>query len=401
MLKKNIKSVLMLTLSSIIIGIICGFGGSVFHLSTEIVNDIRVHNSWLIYFLPVAGLLLVWIYKICKIPPDTNTKPVFIGARKGEKVNPLLALCIFIATCLTHLFGGSAGREGAALQFGGSLGSATGQILKFDRSKNKIAVLCGMAAGFTAMFGTPVTSAVFVFEATDVTLGMLYTSNFIYIIISVFIATVISSLFGAHGMNFTVPELQLDIKNILATILISIACAIITVVFILSKKYVKKYSVKYITNDYLRIAIGGVLIVVLSIIWSSGDYNGVGTNVIANAMNGNVKAEAFILKLIFTVITLSFGFKGGELVPIFFIGATLGGFIAGVLGISVAVGAAIGMVCIFSASTDCPISAIILGIEVFGYHLAPFFLISCVISYYASGNIDFYDKKLYKFEDKI
>ena len=398
MYKEKLKNGFLLTLSSIIIGMICGVGGSLFHISTEVAGDIRINNSWLINLLPIVGLVIVWLYKLCKIPPDTGSQPVFVAARSGEKVNPLLTVCIFFSTCITHMFGGSTGREGAALQFGGTLGSITGQVMIFDLIKNRVAVLCGMAAGFTSMFGTPITSVIFVFEATDIALSRFYTMDFLYVTISVLISFAISLLFGVCKMKFNVPELHFDLKSIIATALIAIACAIIAVVFIQSKKVLKKYASKYIPNAYLRVLIGGVIVVILSTIWNSGDYNGVGGNVIAEAMNGNVKAEAFILKLIFTVISLSFGYKGGELVPIFFIGATLGGLLGGILGVSVAVGAAIGLVCIFSASTDCPISAIVLGVEIFGYHLIPFFILTCIISYFSSGNIDFYDKYKFKTE---
>lgn len=399
MYKDRIKNNLLLTLSSIIIGIICGLSGTFFHSCTEIANKIRVNNSWLVYLLPISGLAIVWLYKRINIPPETRSKPIFIGARTGEKINPLLSVGVFFATCVTHLFGGSTGRESAALQVGGSLGSLTGQILKFDRKNNRIAIICGMAAGFTSMFGTPITSAIFAVEATDVALGMFYTCNFIYIIISVFIATVITSIFGFHGMKFSIPEFDINANNVIVTVLIAIVCAAMAVVFILGKKYVKKCFSKYIKNDYLKIFVGGVIIVILSIIWNSGDYNGVGTNVITNAIAGNVKPEAFFVKLIFTIISLSVGFKGGELVPLFFIGATLGGLLGGILGVSIGIGAAIGLICIFSAATDCPITAIVLGVEMFGFNLLPYFIITCLVAYFVSGNIDFYDKKNYKPED--
>ena len=337
---------------SLITGTAVGFISSAFHIGLEKCADIRKEQPYIILLLPVAGLLIVSIYKLLKLTHDKGTNMVLIAVRDGSGMTWKNTLSIFTGSILTHLTGGSAGREGAALQIGGSVGSQLGIWFKLNEQDHRLITMCGMSAGFSALFGTPAAAAFFSMEVISV--GIMHYSAIIPCSAAALIGFKISSYFGVSPsvMNVKIDSLNWEIY--LKASFIAILCGLLSIVFCFVLKNSARIYRYFIRNPYLRIFIGGLLVVVLTFICGTYDYNGAGSEVIAQAFETRAPFQQFILKLLFTALTLGAGFKGGEILPVFFVGSTFGSFIAPLLGLDCSLGAAIGLSCLFCGVTNCP-----------------------------------------------
>ncbi len=280
----------------------------------------------MIFFLPLAGLVIVASYRVTKMQDDRGTEFVIGAVREGRVLRFRTAPLIFLGTVLTHLTGGSAGREGAALQLGGCLSGSLGRVLRLDDKDERIITMCGMAGGFSALFGTPLAAAVFAMEVESI--GVRYYAALVPCVLSALIANVISSLFGAASTSFTLAAIPscppFRSCRPSAWALYSVrwpACSA-------GPCTREAPSTKKIENPYLRIVVGGCIVVLLSLLVRSGDYNGAGMSVISAALAGHAVPWDFALKIVFTVLTLGAVFKGGEIVPCFFVGATCGCVVA-------------------------------------------------------------------------
>lgn len=377
------------TLIALVTGAIGGVLGAGFRYAVNYATDLRLANPWLHYLLPIGGLLIAFLYRVTKLSGHADTNLIINSVRTDSKIPLLLAPVIFISTVVTHLFGGSAGREGAALQLGGCIGSSIGRIVRLNEKEMPIAVMCGMSGLFAALFGTPLTATVFAMEVISV--GIFYYSAFLPCIIAALTAVAIDEIFGLAPTAFTVSDLpSFGILPILAVAAIGVAAALIGIAFCFSLEQVHKLAAKYLSNEYLRTAVGGAAIVLLTLLIGTR-YNGICGDVIQNAVeNGEALPYDFILKMLFTVITIGFGYKGGEIIPTFFIGATMGAVIAPLLGLSASFGAAVGVVALFCAVVNCPIASIILSIELFGSGGLIFFAVALCVSYMLSGYYSLY-----------
>lgn len=376
---------------SIITGVVGGAVGSIFHLSVELATKTRIEHSWILYLLPFGGLLIVFMYKK-GMKGDPGTNLVINSIRTDGKVPFLMAPLIFLGTVITHLFGGSAGREGAALQLGGSIGSRIGNLIGLDEKDMHLITLCGMSSVFSALFGTPLTATFFAMEV--ISIGIIHYSAFIPCIVSSVTAYYISIYFGLDPVRFNlnvIPEISLI--NIVKVMILGSLCAVVSIIFCNLLHKSNNISKKIISNAYVRVFIGGIIIVLLTIIIGTRDYNGAGMDVILNAMNGTAKPEAFLLKMIFTAITISVGYKGGEIVPTFFIGATFGCVVGKFLGLDPCFGAAVGLVALFCGVVNTLITSIILSIELFGAGNIVLFAIACGVSYMESGYYSLYSSQ--------
>lgn len=387
-----VKTFLKWGIISLTVGIAGGIVGTAFHKSVDAVTNIRTQNSYLVLLLPIGGLLTVGMYKLCRVGTSLGTNRVIESVRTDKKVPLLLAPLIFVSTVLTHLFGGSAGREGAALQLGGSIGYRFGKIFKLDEKDMHLIVMLGMSGVFAALFGTPLTATFFALEVISV--GVIYYAGLVPCLISSIAAYVFSAFFGTSPVRFDgVVSNAFSVKLTFSVILFGILCAIVSIAFCTALKKGELYAEKYIKNDYLRALFGGILIVALTFLLKTFDYNGAGMDVISSAISGTAKPFSFLLKIIFTVITISAGFKGGEIVPTFFIGSTFGCAVAPLLGINPCFGAALGMVAMFCGVTNCPIASIILALEVFGSESILMFALICGVSYMMSGYYGLYSSQ--------
>lgn len=390
--KRSITSFLKWGIASVITGIICGPLGVIFHSFVEDATWYRGEHSYLIYFLPIAGLAIVLIYRMSYMAYDGGTNTIISSIRSNDKIPFTMAPLIFVSTVLTQLFGGSAGREGAALQIGGSTGHTIGRILKFEENELQIVTMCGMSGVFAALFGTPITATIFSMEVISV--GVIYYVALVPCLISALIGYSIAGAFGIRPISYILTSVpKLNLITMIQVIVLSALCAGVSIVFCISIHQVTHLYQSKIKNQYLRIFFGGCLVVALTLILGTRDYNGTGMDIISESIHGTTRPEAPFLKIVFTALTLGAGYKGGEIVPTLFIGATFGNFIGGILGLEPCFGAAIGMVALFCGVVNCPIAALILSIELFGADGILFFCMASAVSYMLSGYYGLYSSQ--------
>lgn len=374
---------------SVIVGLIGGVIGSVFHISIDFVTEKRVENAWLLNLLPIGGIIIACLYRLFNKKGRIDTNRVIDSVRDGENVPLVMIPLIFISTVITHALGGSAGREGAALQLGGGIGYNVGKLFRLKKNSIKIIVMSGMSAVFSALFGTPLTAAIFSLEVTNV--GIFHYAGLMPCVISAVTACQIAKAFGLGGVHFGGVEFGgLTVDIVFKVAILSVLCAIISILFCISVKKCEYAFDKLIKNCYLRAFVGGLIIVIMTYIVGSYDYNGAGMDVIERAINGEADSFAFIIKILFTAITISAGFKGGEIVPTFFIGSTFGCVIAPLLGLDASMSAAIGFIAMFCGVVNCPVASIILATEVFGIEGMLLFAVAVSISYMMSGCFGLY-----------
>ena len=372
------------------IGLVGGLVGAVFHMSVNAVTVLRGAHPWLLYLMPPAGLLVVWVYRITQME-GKGTNDIIHSIHFGEKVPLMLTPVIFLATVLTHVVGGSAGREGAALQIGGSIGCQVGRLFRQDDRNVRVATMCGMSAVFAALFGTPLTAAVFALEV--LTVGVFYYMAFIPCLIAALAGYGVSLLFRLPPTRFAILEaFDLSPTGVLQIMVLSVLCALVSIAFCVSMHKTEQLLQRRLANPYARILLGSAVLIVLTLLCGT-DYNGAGTDVITAAMGGVAVPWAWALKIVFTALTIGCGFKGGEIVPAFFIGATFGCFMGGLLGIPARFGAAVGIVAVFCGAVNCPIASIILSVELFGAGELSYFAIACGVSYMLSGYYGIYQSQ--------
>ena len=372
-------------ISGVLLGVIAGaFGNAISYVS-----EYRIQHPWMLYLLPVAGLLIVYLYKLDKY--QTNTNVVLEGVSGGKYVPLRMAPLIAISTILTHACGGSAGREGAALQLGGSIGGTIGKWLKLDEYDTKILIMIGMSACFSALFGTPLTATIFAMEVVSV--GIMQYAALVPCAFAALAARDVAKWMGCHGETFLIPtKIDFNFMNATKIILLAIGCALVSILFCFIL-HEAEHQFKKIKDARIRIIVGSCLIILLTLVLGTTDYLSTGMHVIERAINGYVSPFAFLLKMIFTAITLSCGFKGGEIVPTLFVGATFGCMFGYLTGMSPGLCAACAMVATFCGMTNCPISSLFLSFELFGFECMPFFLFSIGVAYLESGYFGLYNSQ--------
>ena len=365
-------------------GIFCGIIGSVFHHGVHIATEVRAEHPWLLWCLPIAGLGVVGFYKLMRTEGQ-GTNDIIEAVHHGKGLSILLLPAIFVSTILTHLCGGSAGREGAALQMGGTIGYHTGRLCNLDDRDMRTATLTGMAAFFSALFGTPLAATVFAIVVISV--GVMYHAAFIPCFTASLVAYAVSMMMGVEPTRFSVQIPALETPMLLRVGVLAILCAFVSVIFCKVIHVVEHQMHKRIRNSWTRVIAGGFAVAILTTVCGTTDYNGAGMEVITAAVEEGIVAHpaAFLLKILFTAVTLAAGFKGGEVVPSFFVGATFGCVMGPILGIPAGFAAALGLVAVFCGATNCPIASIFLAVELFGEGGLLYFALTCGLSYMLSG----------------
>lgn len=378
-----------------LIGFVVGGFSSLFALGLEKVTSYRTVHPMLLWLLPFGGMVIVLLYRRCGVRKDKGTNILLTAVHGSEQDVPAyMAPLIFVATLITHLFGGSAGREGAALQMGGSLGNTIGRILKLEEGDRKILVMSGMSAAFSAVFGTPLAAAVFPMEMISV--GIMHYAALLPCVFSSIVANQFAASMGIHPESFRVSGIPAMTPASFAKIVIlGILCGAVSVMFCIFLKTAGSLYNRYIKNPYIKVAIGGCLVIALTLLVGNFDYNGAGTGLIEKAIHqGQVPAFAFVLKMLFTAVTLAAGFKGGEIVPAFCVGATFGCLYGNVLGISPSLCAALGMTAVFCGVTNSPMTSMLIGFELFGFAGVKYLLLVVALSYLFSGYRGLYREQI-------
>ena len=373
-----------------LIGGVGGVIGSLFHIGVNYATLARDAHPWILYLLPVLGLLIAGLYRLTKVEgKDTNA--VIESVHFGKNVPVLLVPVIFISTVLTHLGGGSAGREGAALQIGGGIGHATGRLLHLGQKDLPLATLCGMSAVFSALCGTPLTAAVFAMEVISV--GVFYYAGLLPCLTAALVGYLVSLLMGVPPTRFTVADPGMDAWTMLLVAVLAVGCALVSILFCRGMQETGRLAARLLPNPFLRVFVGGALVIGLTLLVGNTDYNGAGMEVVQRAIGGEAVGWAWLLKLLFTAVTIGFGFKGGEVVPSFFVGACFGCVFGGLIGLPAGFSAAIGLVAVFCGAVNCPVASVLLSVELFGSAGAPYFAVACALSYLLSGYCGLYSSQ--------
>ena len=372
-----------------VIGLVGGIIGSLFHIGVDTATQVRLAHSWVLYLMPVGGLAIVGLYRLTKTE-GKGTNDIIASVHFGEQVPGLLVPVIFVSTVITHLCGGSAGREGAALQIGGGIGYQAGRLLRLGEKDLPLATLCGMSGVFAALFGTPLTATVFALEVISV--GVLYYAGLVPCLTAALTGYLVSVLMGVPPTRFTVTVPGLEVRTMLLVMVLALLCAVVSILFCRGLHGVERLLKRTLKNPYLRVAVGAAVLIGLTLL-TNGDYNGAGMEVIGRAIAGQADPWAWVWKLLFTAITIGCGFKGGEVVPSFFVGAAFGCVAAGWLGLPAGFGAAMGLVSVFCGAVNCPLASIILSVELFGSAGAPYFAVACALSYLLSGYCGLYSSQ--------
>ena len=377
-----VRTFIKWTAAAAVIGAACGLVGTLFHFGVHEVTAFRGTHPWVLYLLPLAGLVIVGFYKLTGTD-GLGTDDIIDAVHQGKLLPILLLPAIFFGTILTHLCGGSAGREGAALQMGGTIGQYLGRHFQLDDRDLRVATLAGMAAFFSALFGTPLAATVFAIMV--ISIGVIYHVALYPSLLAALVAYGVSIHLGVEPTRFAVSVPEQTVGMFVRVALLGVLCALVSILFC-QVMHGAGHLMKRIRNPWLRLACGGAAIIVLTLIFGT-DYNGAGMEIVTAAVEQGTVAVpwAFLLKLIFTAITLAAGFKGGEVVPSFFVGATFGCAAAPLLGLPAGFGAAVGLAAVFCGVTNCPLASTLLAVELFGAEGLLYFALACCLSYMLSG----------------
>lgn len=386
------KNIIRSIAASLLIGVIVGAIDAVFGRGLLAISDFRTeHFTYLIPFLPIVGLVIVWMYQHFS---ETSTKGMTLvlemGQGKRKEIPLLLAPLVLVGTWITHLFGGSAGREGVAVQIGAVVSSQMEQKFQLCGDRKKM-LITGMAAGFGGLFQTPLAAVFFAMEV--ITAGKMEYGALLNSLVAAYTASYTSYFLGLE--KFAVPiqiSLNMSQPRVLAlVILLGVTFGLTGRFFAVSLKYAKEKMSHFFGNPYARIGLVSIPLAILLTLLHMGRYSGLGTNLIAAAFGGQtIFAYDWLLKILLTVLTLSIGFQGGEVTPLFSIGASLGVIGGGILGLPPEVCAALGYAAVFGSATNTLMAPMLIGLEVFGTENAVAFVLVCVVAYLVNGNRSIY-----------
>lgn len=376
--KKILLKVSKLCALGLLMGALGGFLGGCFSRLLSFVTNVREAVSWIVFLLPLGGIGTVILYRVFRMENYGGTNEIIQRFEDKRPMRVIAAPLIFISTAITHLFGGSAGREGAAIQLGGTVASALSNALHLKGNESTAFILSGMSAAFSGVFGMPLTATFFVleFKLTAKAVSMAILPCFI----SAVIAQRVSSLMGVAEEAFYLSNItRFTFHAVVKIFILAIGLSVLAKVMCYSFRGLERWTKKVISNSWLRSALGATLIVALTAIVGDMRYNGSGIGMAIRAVEGSADWFDFILKIIFTAVTLASGFKGGEIIPTFCIGATFGCVLGSVLGLDAGFSAALGLVGLFCCATNSPVSSIFLGVELFGLTALPYYLLICLI----------------------
>lgn len=374
-----------------LIGVLCGSASALFLWLLEGATQWRGHNEFIVYLLPIAGLSIGWIYeRFGGAIKGGNNLVIDTIHDEGPEIPLRMAPMVLIGTVLTHVFGGSAGREGTAVQMGASIADWVSHRLRVGKVVRRQLVAAGVAGGFGSVFGTPVAGAVFGLEF--VVVGRIEYDALVPALVASVVGDLTTRSLGiGHTVYPSAPHLELSPLLLLKWLVFALAVALTTAAFIELTHLIKRRGEKYVPRLPLRMFIGGLMVVALWKWVGTSDYLGLGVPTIVRSFEDpHLEVYAFALKLLFTAVTLGAGFLGGEVTPLFFIGAALGSVLARWLGIPIELGAGVGLAAVFAAASNAPLALSIMAVELLGAFIFPHVAIVCVVAYLLSGHRSIY-----------
>nr|WP_293835873.1 voltage-gated chloride channel family protein [uncultured Arsenicibacter sp.] len=382
-----------------------GTASALFLWMLDEATKLRLAYPALLFGLPLAGVLIVWVYQQAgKRAEQGNNLLIDEIHQPGGGVPGRMAPLVLLTSVLTHLFGGSAGREGTAVQMGGSIAGVIGRWLKLSEADLRMLLMAGVAAGFGAIFGTPLAGAIFALEV--LTIGRMEYSAIVPCLMASMLGDVVCSAWGIHHTHYAVlfsgrelPVFSAEHSWLVGkTALASCAFGLAALLFSELNHGFQRLYKQYVPSVYLKPVIGGLVLIGLVYALGTRDYLGLGVtaqrvggvSILSAFESGGTDPLSWWWKLLFTTITLSSGFKGGEVTPLFFIGACLGNWLAGLMNAPVDLFAAIGFIAVFGGAANTPLACTIMGLELFGADNLIFFAIGCFVAYLFSGHRSIY-----------
>ena len=373
-----------------LVGVIVGAIAACFGHTLIAVNNFRAAHPMIILGLPFAGLVIVFLYRYFKDQDDRGTNMVIASIHSSTGIPFRMAPLIFVTTVITHLFGGSAGREGAAIQLGGSIANRMGKKFKLNANDQHIIVMCGMSAGFSVLFGTPMAATIFSLEVISV--GIMHYSALVPCVTASMIAHFVADFMKMPPEVFHVAAIpEIGAALFFKAVLMGAIFGAASIIFCMIMHQTEHLLAHHLKNAYVKIFASGCMILVLCGLLGSDMYLGSGMGIIEHIFHeGETQTFAFLLKMVFTALTIGAGFKGGEIVPSLTIGAALGCVIAPMFGLDVTLAAAMGMIGVFCGVTNCPITSLLISFELFGFEGMPYYLTTVAVSYMLSGYYGLY-----------
>ena len=379
-----------------LMGVVGGLIGAGFHHALHFMTGVRAQWPWLVALLPLGGLLIVWLYRKLNLCSNRGTNDVIDAILTNHGVTRRVTPAIFLATVITHLFGGSAGREGAALQIGASTASFISKGMKLSRTERTVLIMSGMSAVFAGLFGTPLTACLFTMEFESV--GTIFTPALLPCFLSAFVASQVSGLLGVHAETHMLDAAAaINAGSMVQYVILAVLLSVVGMAMCYFFHHAEKLAHRMLPDLSRRIVVGGAVVLLLTIIAGDQRFNGAGMEMALKAVGGQADWYSFAVKMLFTAVTLSCGFKGGEIVPTFCIGATFGCCVGGMLGLDPGLCGALGLVGLFCCATNSPLASIVLSIEMFGSANLHLFALICVITFVLSGNSGLYGSQIIQF----
>lgn len=395
-LPKTLRISLQWLVICALIGLFSGSASALFLVALEWVTQIREHHAWLIWLLPLGGLIIGLVYHYYGASVIKGNNLLLEEYENPQQPIPFkMAPLVLIGTLITHLVGGSAGREGTAVQMGGAIADQFSNWFQLDKSDRKTILILGISAGFASVFGTPLAGALFALEV--VYFSKINLKSVILSFIVAYVAYYTVEFWQVKHTHYSIPSLP-DINeiNLLWTIGVGILFGLAALLFSRTTHFWSRLFSKYITYAPFRPLIGGTILAIIIIFIGTTKYVGLGVPEIVNAFSTPNESYDFLLKILFTGFTLGAGFKGGEVTPLFFVGATLGSALSVIVPLPIALLAAMGFVAVFSGATHTPIACTVMGMELFGVDSGVFVGIACVVAYFASGSVGIYHSQIVK-----
>ncbi|MFZ6774775.1 voltage-gated chloride channel family protein [Undibacterium sp. SXout7W] len=369
---------------------LAGSASALFLFLLDVVTRYREVHEWIIYFLPIAGFIVGWVYLHFGKNIEAGNNLLIDEIHDPKNIVPLrLAPLILVSTITSHLFGASVGREGTAVQMGGALADQITRLLHLKQGDRRILMMAGMSAGFSSVFGTPMAGAIFGLEVLFI--GRMRYDAIFPCFFAAIIADQVGMLCGIHHATYLVKSIPaLSLPGLMATLVAGAIFGIVGMLFARTTHQIASALKKHISYAPLRPLIGGILIVAGIALLGTQRYVGLGIPIIQEAFAQPLPLSDCIGKMIFTIISLGSGFKGGEVTPLFYIGATLGNALAPILHMPFSMLAALGFVAVFAGAANTPIASTMMAIELFTPSLGPFAAIACIGSYLFSGHVGIY-----------
>jgi len=373
-----------------LVGLLAGTASAIFLVSLDAATQYRESHRWLVWWLPVAGFAVAWVYLHYGQPVEAGNNLLIDEIHDPKKTVPLrMAPLILVSTLLSHLFGASVGREGTAVQMGGALADQLTRLFRLDREARRVLLMAGIAAGFASVFGTPLAGAVFALEVLAI--GRLRYDALLACCVAAIVGQQTALLWGIHHTPYAAGVLPaVGLWSLLATVIAGGIFGLAGMAFAKSTHRLSNFMRQRLAYAPLRPLLGGLVIAAALVTFNAWRYAGLGTPVITESFHQQLWPWDFLGKMAFTIGALGSGFKGGEVTPLFYIGATLGNALAPLLHLPFAFLAALGFVAVFAGAANTPLACTLLAIEIFGADIGLFALLACVVSYLFSGHTGIY-----------